>query len=204
MSTYIILHHSATSPDTTFESVNRFHKEKWGLRSSRGFYTAYHYFIEQDGSITQAREDHESGPHAYGFNQEIGVCLAGNFSQTKPTEAQIQALTGLLKQKVKQYGIKPKNIVLHRNLPYNNTTCCGDLIPDDWGAQLVKKNLSLAERYKGKLIRNADSPKHYISNGEKIAHIRREIFDFGVSLGWFGDFDTVEVVEERIEEDVVL
>lgn len=135
---YLIVHHTggtdldplADTSHHTFEIVDAYHKSLgWGK-------IGYHYFIDNAGNVTQGRKDDEEGAHTIGYNtQSLGICLAGNFDATLPTEEQINTLTKLLNDKVKQYGIPLEKIVPHRFA--SNKTCFGSLLADDWARRLV-------------------------------------------------------------------
>ena len=105
----LYIHHTATPRETTtFEWVDDFHKSKgWGG-------IGYHYFIGADGSLKQGRADEEIGAHVKWDNQNsIGICVAGNFEEEVPTEAQMGTLTQLLKKLCQKYRIKPAAIWGH-------------------------------------------------------------------------------------------
>jgi hypothetical protein len=96
----------------------------------------YQYVIHKNGDLWAGRPEHRNGAHAVGYNeQSLGICLAGNFDATMPTEAQKLTLATLLKEKMTQYSIPPENIVPHRK--FANKTCYGKLLADDWARKLV-------------------------------------------------------------------
>src|SRR3990167_2600728 len=64
---YIIIHHGAGP--LNFEQVNEYHKNKWGFRSSLGYYIGYQYFISYSGRVYQGRADNEEGAHTLMFNK---------------------------------------------------------------------------------------------------------------------------------------
>lgn len=135
---YLIVHHTggtdtdplADTSNHTFAIVDEWHKQKgWGK-------IGYHYFIDKQGVLTQGRADNEEGAHTIGYNlQSLGICLAGNFDATMPTEAQIVTLRNLLAVKTKQYAIPLENIVPHRFA--SGKTCYGKLLADDWARRLL-------------------------------------------------------------------
>lgn len=135
---FIIVHHTggtdlnprADTSGQTYEIVDNYHKSLgWGK-------IGYHYFIDKTGLLTQGRYDNQEGAHTIGYNtKSLGICLAGNFDVTLPTEAQIQTLTKLLNNKCQQYDIPLKNIVPHRFAA--NKTCYGKLLSDDFARKLV-------------------------------------------------------------------
>lgn len=126
----IIIHHTGGTDsnilaDTShhgFELVKSFHK-------SKGWDTiGYHYFIEKDGDIWQGRPDNMSGAHCIGKNKtSIGICLAGNFDFSKPTQAQLESLKALVGQIKAKYGIS--KVEGHRK--YATKTCPGKNFTDE-------------------------------------------------------------------------
>jgi N-acetyl-anhydromuramyl-L-alanine amidase AmpD len=95
----------------------------------------YHYVIHKNGDVWKGRPEHRNGAHATGWNEKsIGICLAGNFDATMPSEAQIASLRGLLKEIKAKYPIK--DTVPHRK--YAQKTCYGKKLSDDWARNLIK------------------------------------------------------------------
>ena len=118
---YIVLHHGAGSLD--FNGVNEYHKQKWGFKSSLGFFIGYQYFIEYSGKVYQGRADNERAAHTveasrpYWWNDNsIGICLQGNFEEEYPTEVQLKSLEELLNKKMAEYKISRVGIFGHRNI----------------------------------------------------------------------------------------
>lgn len=141
---YIIVHHTggtdaqplADSSNYTVQQCDRDHKVRFNMKSSLGWYVGYTYYIAKDGTITQTRKDGEIGAHTVGYNgNSIGICLAGNFDATLPTEAQIASLKKLLTEKMKLYSIPLENIVPHRT--FAKKTCYGNKLSNDWARKLV-------------------------------------------------------------------
>jgi len=108
------------------EQVDSWHKNKgWTM-------IGYHYFIEADGKTKIGRPDWAVGAHAIGANfDSLGICLAGNFETAPPTQAQMTALAGLIKDIRKAYGNIP--VIGHFQVdPKKHPTACpGKLFP--WG-----------------------------------------------------------------------
>lgn len=145
---YLIIHHTGgsdanplqDSSNFTFEACNELHKNNpnvnLGYPSSLGYYIGYHYYIEKDGSLHQGRLDTDEGAHTVGYNQKsIGICLAGNFDLTLPTEAQVATLKALLKAKTAQFNIPSTKVVPHRT--FAKKTCYGQKLSDSWAASLL-------------------------------------------------------------------
>lgn len=156
---YIIVHHSGgtdanpmqDSSGYTLAQCNSDHKARFNMRSSLGFYVGYTYFIDKAGVVTQCRKDDEEGAHTIGRNKDsIGICLAGNFDATMPTEAQVRSLTELMKRKVVEYGIPFENVRPHR--AFANKSCFGRKLSDDWAMNLLKSENPLKKYTTQELI----------------------------------------------------
>lgn len=143
---WIIIHHTggtdenplASTKHHTFGIVNEYHRKKWNFKSSLGLYAGYHYFIDYEGNITQARAENEEGAHTLGMNtSSIGICLAGNFDRPKevPSKEQKDALKKLLKEIMARHNIPAKRIVPHRH--FSSKTCYGKNLKDDWASRMV-------------------------------------------------------------------
>lgn len=153
----IFVHHTGGTQDDpradtsnhTFEDVNAWHRKDpnvWlGKLSSLGYAIGYTYFIDKTGKVTQGRSDIEQAAHTQSYNNNpwdledhssIGICLAGNFDVTFPTEQQIASLTSLLQKKVKEYGISTERIFPHRHVAHKS--CYGKNLSDTWAADLLK------------------------------------------------------------------
>lgn len=144
---YLIVHHTGGTNalplvDTshhTFSMVNADHKARWNFKSSLGYYIGYHYFIEKNGTVTQGRADSDEGAHTINYNtKSIGICMAGNFDSTLPTEAQIDALKTLLKAKMAQYMIPIDKVVPHRRFAVKS--CYGNKLSDSWLKEILQTN----------------------------------------------------------------
>jgi len=135
----IIIHHTGVSrkiqPYQAW-TVNNYHKEKFNMLSSLGFYGGYTYLIEPTGYLVQYRRDTEEGAHTKGHNfHSIGICLTGNFCVEMPTDAQVNTLRKLLLDKLAQYNLTALNIFNHKD--FGDTVCPGDFIIQGWGRCLV-------------------------------------------------------------------
>lgn len=120
---YLIVHQTATPRDrTTFDAVKRHHIGLgWGN-------IAYHYFIESNGRIRKGRNERTAGTHtkAGGMNfKSLGICLAGNFNEEEPTEAQLTSLEQILKSLAAKYKIPKTRILGHLEAPGAVTQCPG-------------------------------------------------------------------------------
>lgn len=128
----IIVHHTAdSSAGPQFDKVDEYHKQRGFYRSSMGYYVGYHYLIERDGSVRQAKEDHEEGCHTIGENiSSLGICLSGNFDIELPSQEQIDALGRLMVSKIAQLNIAEEAVFPHRK--YAIKDCYGTRLTDIW------------------------------------------------------------------------
>jgi N-acetylmuramoyl-L-alanine amidase len=119
----IIVHHTADGQTAhQFDKVNAYHQTREFPLSSLGFYVGYHYLIENDGSIRQARMPEEIGAHDQGENaNSVGIAFAGNFNETNPTPEQVKAYAMLVHELRTTYRIQIIHIEPHR---LDDTTDC--------------------------------------------------------------------------------
>jgi len=140
----IILHHTATPDvvagrrvDAAF--IGREHARR-GFSTTVGgrtIHIGYHYLILRDGTVQPGRPEDVPGSHTLGHNDQLGICLVGNFSSSanphgehgsmRPSPRQLAALDELLQQLIRKYHYRPKH--LHRHRDYAPTACPGDRFP---------------------------------------------------------------------------
>ena len=127
----IIVHHSASSRNTTVLDIDNWHRRRWpNFRSSLGYWVGYQYVIDYKGIVTQTRKDTEEGAHTLGgWNRKsIGIALIGHLERENASEWQLRALDGLLRRLRRQYSIPRNRIYAHKELW--STLCPGkNLIP---------------------------------------------------------------------------
>lgn len=135
---WVIVHHSGGTDanpllDTSHHTAKMM--EQWHL--AKGWDgLGYTYVIHKNGDIWKGRPEHRNGAHTVTHNtKSIGICLAGNFDATLPTDAQTKSLTALLKDICQRYKIKPERIVPHRT--FASKTCFGRKLTDDWARNLI-------------------------------------------------------------------
>ena len=128
----IIWHHTGdASQAPQFDKINLWHKSKNFPLSSLGFYVGYHFLIEPDGTVRQARNLDEIGAHDQGENLDsLGLGIAGNFDIGVPSENQTAAAVKILGEMMSSVGIKINRIEPHRQ--DDATSCPGLNIGDNW------------------------------------------------------------------------
>lgn len=130
---YVIVHHTASSMDTTPHDIINWHVNDRGWE-----YAGYHYIIDGKGRIWQTRPDTAHGAHEKNHNLDsIGIALVGNFNEMKPLDVQVEALTWLLKEVTLKFGIASANILTHRYAKGGGTDCPGTNLTDAWASSLV-------------------------------------------------------------------
>jgi hypothetical protein len=132
----ITLHHSAENRSngragTLEESkevvrgIQKFHMEdadhRWGD-------IGYHFLIDSAGRIFEGRELLWQGAHAGGVNnnQNIGVCLLGDFRTGRPTDAALKSLALLLDDLMSEYRIPKSRVYPHKQFAV--TECPGPVL----------------------------------------------------------------------------
>jgi len=143
----IIWHHSADGSNThQFDKINAYHKTKGFPVSQLGFFVGYHWLIEPDGTVKRARMENEIGAHDAGENtNSIGICLAGNFNLSLPTEAQTASASRLLGEIRTRWKIPITRIEPHRW--DDDTDCPGQRLPDIWLVrQYLKRDANIMVR----------------------------------------------------------
>lgn len=128
----IVWHHSAVAkPEHQFNDINNYHRSRGFPVSSLGLYVGYHWLVEADGSVHQARREDEIGAHDTGENlNSIGICLAGNFNMFPPAEPQIAAAARLVGEIRARWKIPLARIEPHRW--DDETDCPGTHLADNW------------------------------------------------------------------------
>jgi hypothetical protein len=127
---YLIVHHTATSRDTTtFVTVKNYHIKTQGWED-----IGYHYFINGAGQLQAGRDEKWVGAHAKTYPdsmnyRSLGVALTGNFENEQPSQAQIDTLTSILDKLRIKYSIPRVNVLGHKEIPHS-TACPGkNLLP---------------------------------------------------------------------------
>jgi hypothetical protein len=100
----------------------------------------YHYFIYDDGRIEQTQALQTIAYHAGGANQSrIGICLAGDFTDQPPPDAQLQATGQLAAWLLDELDLPLEAIQPHKG--FRPTECPGDQWDSGakWGEKLLKQ-----------------------------------------------------------------
>ena len=125
----IIFHHSV-SGDVSSEEIHRWHLDRGWLG------IGYAVIIRYNGDIELGRGLEKVGAHAgAGANYDsIGVCVVGDFTKHKPTDAQIKSVIEFNKYCFDKYG----ELLIEGHSDHMSTQCPGHLFPLDY---IRKKSL---------------------------------------------------------------
>lgn len=155
----VVLHHSAVPASVGADRIARHQVEmqKWpGV--------GFHYFIYDDGRIQQTQPLEVISYHAGDANStSVGICLAGNFTDQPPTEAQLLAAGQLTAWLLQQLNLPIEAIHPHKD--YVVTACPGDQWDGGakWGEQL-RRQVKDALAGAGPIVTAPDSKPlgHYV------------------------------------------
>jgi hypothetical protein len=97
----IVIHHTATPPNVSVERIAQFQVQNRDLPG-----IAYHFCITAQGRVFQTQYLETVSAHA-GTNSidGVGVCLIGNFTNSPPPKAQLDATAALLAQLATMLGL---------------------------------------------------------------------------------------------------
>lgn len=135
---YIILHHSASAEDS-LETIDRYHREVRGWDGCGYHFVIGNGTLSGDGEIQVSerwlQQKHGAHTKVSGhpeYNQQgIGICLVGNFEETRPTELQVRAARALVAYLAWRYDIPASHITTHGRLANGRTACPGRYFPEE-------------------------------------------------------------------------
>jgi N-acetylmuramoyl-L-alanine amidase len=121
--THIVIHCTATPPNTTIESIKRYWKEVRGWGDTPG----YHYIIERNGNIVQLLDEKVNSNGVYLHNSScINIAYIGGVDKdNKPvdnrTDAQKHAMFDKIVELTEKY--KGANVMGHRDFADVKKAC---------------------------------------------------------------------------------
>ncbi len=132
----VVIHHTATSPELTYDELNGIHLLRLYVPLFRkgvfkgpdgGFlpvssghkykgketFVGYHHVVRSDGSAEQLLDDRYVGFHAghYATNcRSFGIAIIGDLTDQRPTRESVETVKALIKQ------VEPKVLIGHREV----------------------------------------------------------------------------------------
>jgi len=133
---FVVIHHSATTSGSV-ESIHRNHRSRRDGNGKPWLGIGYHFVIGNgngmaDGEIspsfrwTQQLHGAHSGSLRHN-DRGIGICLIGNFEESKPTAAQRESVAKLIQTLADRYNIPRKRVIGHHQV--RATACPGRHFP---------------------------------------------------------------------------
>lgn len=121
---YIVIHNSAVSNKVSPQlfAVNRYHKEKYNMKSSLGWYVGYNEFVDIDGTRTKCRVYGEETAAVIGHNLDsYHICFALDGDKEEFNQKQINSFREIMSER------SDLELKLHRELQ-EGRSCPGMLI----------------------------------------------------------------------------
>lgn len=118
------IHHAGSQGGSTGAAQFR-GWQNWHMSGQGWGDIAYHLIIGVDGTVHEGRDPDYEGDSGtpYDTTGHLLVVLEGNFDHEKPTQSQLESLTGVLAWASEEYGIPTSTIAGHRD--HAATTCPG-------------------------------------------------------------------------------
>ncbi len=117
----VIVHHSASSVDTTVEDIDRWHK----ARGWSGI--GYHWVLLEDGTFAKGRSENRQGAHCKGHNKDsIGICITGEFHKYHCPNPRFSQLLDLIGSVLTRHNLQWKDVFVHSD--FGDTQCCGHFL----------------------------------------------------------------------------
>jgi N-acetylmuramoyl-L-alanine amidase len=120
---YIVIHCTATQPETKIEAIQKYWREVKGWKDVPG----YHYIIKGNGEVVKLLEETKNSYGVYAHNNEcISISYIGGIDKTgKPKDTRTRAQENAMFDKIVELTEKyPKaNVVGHRDFPGVNKAC---------------------------------------------------------------------------------
>ena len=134
--THIVIHHSGTARGNV-RDMDRYHREHRRMQNGLG----YHFVIGngngmRDGEIAIGPRwtRQQDGGHLASAAQNrysIGICLVGNFEESRPTARQMESLRALVQYLQRRSNIRKGHVTTHTRINVRPTSCPGRHFPTD-------------------------------------------------------------------------
>jgi len=172
----IVIHHAASAGDVSAATIHQWHLG----RGWKGI--GYHYLIRTNGLIEIGRPDNVIGSHSgsFGNSSGIGVCLAGNFMNSVPTDAQMQALKELILYLFGKYGV----LLIQGHRDVGASACPGNMFPMEKIKQMVASGNTTPNYPPVNVVVGGQALKGFIYNGRTMVSAREVLTILNIPYGW--------------------
>lgn len=117
---YLVIHHTGNFGQTA-EQIAKYHVGKNHISDDGIAGIAYHFFINEAGTVYKTNELETVSWHVSNNNTpSVGICLSGNFNERPPTPAQVKSVVGLvgsLKNILGDVSVKPHGYFKQTDCP---------------------------------------------------------------------------------------
>jgi N-acetylmuramoyl-L-alanine amidase len=120
---YIVIHCTATQPETTIESIQRYWKEVKGWKDVPG----YHYIVKTSGEVIKLLDESKNSYGVYAHNNEcISISYIGGIDKAgKPKDTRTRKQETAMFNKIVELSNRYPNakIVGHKDFPEVKKAC---------------------------------------------------------------------------------
>ncbi len=120
---FIVIHCTATQPDTSIESIQRYWREVKGWKDTPG----YHYIIKANGEVIKLLDESKNSYGVYAHNSEcISISYIGGIDKTgKPKDTRTRKQEVAMFNKIVELSNRypQAKIVGHRDFPDVKKAC---------------------------------------------------------------------------------
>lgn len=123
----LTLHHSATTHTLEDDLGGKMRSmQAWGEKERNWFDVPYHFIIDIDGTILEARNYRYAGDTntRYDTRGHFLINCFGDYNAAEPTKQQLESIAALMAWAAAEFSIEPLKIYGHRDLA--QTSCPGD------------------------------------------------------------------------------
>ena len=128
----ITVHHDAIMPVPTgsyADSLRRMNLIRRGHLNNGWADIGYHFAIDPNGRIWQARPLELQGAHVKNHNPgNLGIVVFGNYEQIRPTQATLHSINKMVAYAMERFNVPLSNVHTHQEL--RNTACPGKFLQE--------------------------------------------------------------------------
>lgn len=116
----ITIHHDAiinSDVQGPSDAMRRLNAVRDGHLKRRMIDIGYHYVIDPQGRVWEARPTRLQGGHVHNQNEHnLGIMVMGNFEQQRPTSAALASLDTFVNQQMRTYNVPLARVYTHQEI----------------------------------------------------------------------------------------